>query len=33
MPDIPDPLEPWHVPEQEWVYIPVTPVEADEEAE
>lgn len=27
----PDPLEPWLISEQEWVLIPVTPVEPDEE--
>lgn len=32
MPDTPkDDLEPWLIPEQEWVLIPVTPVEPDEE--
>lgn len=25
------PLEPWIIPSQEWVLIPVTPVESDEE--
>jgi hypothetical protein len=27
MPDTPEDLEPWHISEQEWVYIPVTLVE------
>jgi len=31
MPDTPDPLEPWIIPEQEWVLIPVTPVEEEGE--
>ncbi len=30
MPQAPDPLEPWIIPEQEWVLIPVTTIEADE---
>ena len=25
MPSDPNPLEPWHIPEQEWVPIPVEP--------
>ena len=31
MPDDPDPLEPWLIPEQEWVLFPLEPPEDDKD--